>query len=114
MTKKPHSNLLDNPNLHHLYFIYDYELREVYKFGISDKPINTQNSSSRIDRQVKLFDKVAGSKRFSGRILIRSIQGRLKARQLEDAIILKFERKHGRVPRGNEDHTFLSGRGDRN
>lgn len=108
MAKKKHSNQLDNPNLHHLYFIYDYEMQEIYKFGISDKPINAQESSSRIDRQVKLFDKVAGSKRFSGRILIRSIKGRLKARILEDAIILKFKKKHGRVPRGNEDHTFLS------
>lgn len=108
MSKTKHSNRLDNPNLHHLYFIYDFEMREIYKFGISDKPVNARNSSTRLEEQTKLYNKVAGLPRFSGKILIKSIQGRQKARILEDEVILKYEKKHGKFPRGNADHIFLS------
>ena len=107
MPKKLHSNSLDNPNVHHLYCIYDFEKREIYKFGISDKPIINDRSSVRLMEQITLYNKVTGSKRFSGRILIRSIKGRRFARQAEDNIILKFKHKYGRFPRGNEGHKFL-------
>ncbi|MEL6720658.1 MAG: hypothetical protein AAFP82_18280 [Bacteroidota bacterium] len=108
MAKDKHSNRLDNPNLHHLYFIYDFEEKEIYKFGISDKPVNTNNSSARLEEQIKLYNQVTGSPRFSGKILIKSIQGRRKARIKEDDLILKYEEKHGKRPRGNENHVFLS------
>jgi len=107
MANKPHSNLLSNPDLHHLYGIYDFEKRVFFKFGISDKPIQKNSSSSRIFPQVTLFNRVADSKRFSGRILIYSIQGRRNARKLEDAIILNFKEKYGKFPRGNTHHQFL-------
>lgn len=102
-----HSNNLNNPNLHHLYCIYDYETREIYKFGISDKPINGVHSSDRIDEQVTLFNKVVDWKRFKGRILIYDVKGRVPIRILEDKAILKFMAKHGYLPRGNDDHRFL-------
>lgn len=73
----------------------------------SDKPIINNRTSVRLMEQITLFNKVTGAKRFSGRILIRSIKGRRLARQAEDNIILKFKRKHGRFPRGNEGHKFL-------
>ena len=107
MAKKQHSNLLENPNIHHLYVIYDFENREIFKFGISDKPVNKDYSSTRLVGQIALFNRVAGWKRFAGRILIYPIQGRPKARQLEDEAILKFQQKHGRFPRGNPEHQFL-------
>lgn len=105
-----HSNNLNNPNLHHLYCIYDYEKREIYKFGISDKPINDFHSSDRIDEQVTLFNKVVDWERFKGRILIYDIKGRIPIRILEDETILKFLAKHGYLPRGNEGHRFLKDR----
>lgn len=107
MAQKRHSNLLENPNVHHLYVIYDLERREIFKFGISDTPVSEDRTSGRLDNQLALFNRVAGWKRFTGRILLYLIEGRLNARRLEDDAILKFQRKHGRYPRGNPDHQFL-------
>ncbi len=107
MAKRRHSNLLDNPNIHHLYLIYDSEQREIFKFGISDNAVNEDYSSTRIDYQLALFNRIAGWKRFIGRILAHPIKGRLNARQLEDEAILKFQKKYGRFPRGNPNHQFL-------
>ena len=107
MPKKQHSNLHKNPNVHHLYIIYDFQERIIYKFGISDKPVNNANISSRLTSQIKLYNRVAGSKRFAGRIISYPIVGRLQARQLEDEWILKFKAKRKRLPRGNENHQFL-------
>ncbi len=107
MAKKQHSNLHKNPNVHHLYLIYDFQEREIYKFGISDKPVNKDNTSSRLTKQVILYNRVAGSKRFDGRIITYPINGRINARQIEDELILKFKTKYNRFPRGNENHQFL-------
>jgi len=107
MAKKQHSNLLRNLNTHHLYVIYDFEKRECYKFGISDKPVTQAYSSSRLLGQLTLYNRVVGWKRFAGRILTYPIQGRLQARQLEDELIRRFQQKHGRFPRGNPKHQFL-------
>jgi len=107
MPKKKHSNLHENPNVHHLYIIYDFKERIIYKFGISDKPVSKDKSSSRLASQIKLYNRVAGSKRFKGRIISYPVNGRLKARELEDEWILKFIAKHGVCPRGNENHIFL-------
>ena len=106
MALKRHSNLLQNPNTHHLYGIYDFEKRVFYKFGISDKPV-INHTSSRLSGQIALFNRVAGKNRFAGRILIRQIEGRRKARELEDTAILKFKSKYGSYPRGNPNHQFL-------
>ena len=106
MAKKKHSNLLQNQNTHHLYTIYDFEQREIYKFGISDTPVIIQNTSARLRDQIKLFNKVTGWQRFSGRLLKYPIQGRFLARKLEDNAILTFHIKHGRFPRRNRNHQF--------
>ena len=107
MAQKRHSNLLDNPNVHHLYAIYDIRERELFKFGISDSDITADFSSNRLNNQLSLFTRVAGRKRFIGRILIYPIAGRLKARRLEDHAVRRFYKKHGRLPRGNPAHQFL-------
>jgi URI fold toxin 2 len=41
-----HGNSLKNPNLHHLYEIYDKEKNDVFKYGISDDPIEKDGLSS--------------------------------------------------------------------
>jgi len=107
MAKKKHSNLHNNQNIHHLYIIYDYKDRAIFKFGISDKPVNTSKSSSRLDSQITLFNRVNGTERFRGRIISYPIYGRLKARELEDERIREFIDKYQRFPRGNENHVFL-------
>ncbi|MEM1123583.1 MAG: hypothetical protein AAGJ18_24300 [Bacteroidota bacterium] len=107
MPLKKHSNLHSNSNLHHLYVVYDLQEREIYKFGISDNPITQANCSKRLQQQLTLFNKVVGWKRFEGRILLFAIEGRRKARVLEDEWIMKFFTKRNRFPRGNEKHQFL-------
>lgn len=106
MAKKKHGNRLINPKEHHLYGIYDFKEREFYKFGISDEEVKN-GTSTRITEQVNLFNRVAAWVRFARRILRFPISKRRKARKQEDETILTFQKKHGRLPRGNPKHRFL-------
>lgn len=96
-----HGNSLENDKVHHLYEIYDNELDDTFKYGISDKPIGKDGLSSRVREQVNMFNLVVGWIRFFGRILIKGIQGRKKARDLEDKHIDDYVEKQGKRPRGN-------------
>ena len=96
-----HGNSLDNDKLHHLYEIRDQQEADVFKYGISDDPIDENGSSDRLRRQLTFMNLVAGFARFVGKILIRGIMGRKKARQLEDEYIDAYIDKHGKRPRGN-------------
>jgi URI fold toxin 2 len=58
-----HKNSFQNEDLHHLYEIIDRVDDDVFKYGISCKPIDEQGQSSRMREQVnpslaraKLFD----------------------------------------------------------
>lgn len=107
--KQPHGNDLDNPNDHVLYGVYDHEDRVLIKFGISEqKDVNNSKLPSRLLSQLITWNRVVGFIRFTGRVLIWMIPGRLKARRLEDDLVDKYTEKHGGQPRGNKNHPYLS------
>ena len=102
MAEKKHGNSLDNDADHHLYAIYDAENNdEVFKFGISHDAIDEDGLSDRVRKQLSVYNLVAGFIRFFAKILIRNIPGRRKARQMEDAHIDAYVKKHGKRPPGN-------------
>ncbi len=96
-----HGNSYENDKQHHLYAILDKEENDVFKYGISDNPIDERDSSARMRDQVNFLNRAVGWIRFIAVILIRNIQGRVKARELEDAHIADYQEEKGRRPRGN-------------
>jgi URI fold toxin 2 len=97
----PHGNSHQNNNQHHLYEIWDKEDEEVFKYGISDDPIDEDGLSARLRNQVTLFNLVANFFRFVGRILRTDIGGRETAEKVEEDFIEDYKQKHGERPRGN-------------
>jgi hypothetical protein len=98
-----HGNSKKNTRLHHLYVIDDAEENDIFKYGISDKPIDADNYSSRMREQVDYLNRAVGWFRFSAEILIRDIDGRAKALDIENTYINAYKKKYGRNPRGNLD-----------
>lgn len=96
-----HGNSNQNNNPHHLYEIWDKQEGEVFKYGISDKPIETDGLSGRVREQVYLLNLAVNWLRYLGRILIYDIPNRLKAKELEQQYIDDFESENGVWPRGN-------------
>ncbi|MEM6320593.1 MAG: hypothetical protein AAF960_23190 [Bacteroidota bacterium] len=96
-----HRNSLDNPNDHHLYQIEDLEEKNIFKYGISDDPIDKDNLSRRIKRQVNYLNLVVGYIRFVGKIILRNIPRRKKAKDIEDDFIDNYIEQNGVRPRGN-------------
>ncbi len=102
MKPHKHDNSKENTNLHHLYEIVDREIKDTYKYGISGEELLKDGTSRRANRQVNLFNKVAGWLRFFARILLRDIKGREKALEVENEHIEEFKKKNdGKPPRGN-------------
>jgi len=100
-----HGNSNDNDKEHHLYAIYDNEESDVFKYGISDNPIDEDGSSRRMRQQVGYLNRAVGWLRYFARILLRGIIGRSKARQAEESHIDAYRAEHGRNPRGNVNKT---------
>jgi URI fold toxin 2 len=98
---KPHANSHDNDAEHHLYEIFDVERDDVYKYGISGKPLNPDGSSPRANEQVTLFNRVVGMVRFFATILLTGIAGRKEAEKIEADYIEDYRKKNGRNPPGN-------------
>lgn len=97
-----HGNSNKNDNPHHLYEIWDKKEDDVYKYGISDKPIEDEDGlSSRVRDQVYLMNLPENWLRYMGRILKRDIPNRILAKQLESEHIEAYFNKHGKRPRGN-------------
>jgi URI fold toxin 2 len=99
----PHGNSKKNEKGHHLYAIYDKEENDVFKYGISYKPIGKDGYSSRMRRQVDFFNSAVGWLRYFAEILLRGIAGRTEARRIEDEHIDAYKKKHDRNPRGNKE-----------
>jgi len=73
----------------------------VFKFGITDDPIERDGLSKRIRTQLDFLNRAVGSQRFVGNILHKSILGRTRAKEIEDAFIDQYFDEHGKKPRGN-------------
>ena len=98
-----HGNAKKNPKDHHLYFIYDTEEEDIFKYGISDKPIKKDGYSKRMYEQTDFLNRAVGWFRYYAEVLINKIAGRAQAREIEDEYIEAYNKKHGRNPRGNID-----------
>lgn len=98
-----HGNSHKNKREHHLYAIHDVEEDDIFKYGISSKPIGEDGYSKRMREQVDFLNRAVGWFRFFGEVLVRGIQGRTKARQLEDKFIEAYREKLERNPRGNAE-----------
>lgn len=101
--KKIHGNSHENEEFHHLYALDDREKEDVFKYGISDDPIEEDGLSKRMRTQLDLFNLIAGYLRFVGRILRVNIPGRKKAEEIEDEYNEAYYEKHGRYPIGNRE-----------
>ncbi|MDX2133377.1 MAG: hypothetical protein SFV52_01240 [Saprospiraceae bacterium] len=100
--KLSHGNANDNDALHHLYEIWDKGEDRLFKYGVSDDPIDeTDGLSDRIRDQLYFLNLAMGWVRFVGKILIRNINGRVKAKMLEREYIDNFEKAYGQRPQGN-------------
>mgnify|MGYP003875475615 CR=1 FL=1 len=97
-----HGNSNNNDNSHHLYEIWDKKLDDVYKYGISDEPIEVEDGlSSRARNQVYQMNLPENWLRYIGRVLIKDIANRILAKVLEDECVNAYIEKHGKRPRGN-------------
>lgn len=97
----PHGNSHKNENLHHLYEIWDTQEEEVYKYGISDDPIEDDGLSARLCYYFSLFNLVANFFRFIGKIILTNIDGRKNAERIENEYINDHQVTYGHRPRGN-------------
>lgn len=86
---------------HHLYKIWDVEEQKVFKYGISDDPIDADGLSDRLRDQINLYNLVANFIRFIGEILLRNIPGRAEAERIENEYIERHIEEFGERPRGN-------------
>ncbi len=100
-----HGNSRQNTKEHHLYAIHDKEEADVFKYGISDKPIGADGYSQRMQEQVDFLNRAVGWARYFAEVLIRGIAGNAKARQVEDDFINAYRERYGRNPRGNVKKT---------
>lgn len=97
-----HGNSNTNNNPHHLYEIWDRKRDDVYKYGISDGPIEEEDGlSSRVRDQVYQMNLPENWLRYIGRILERGIANRVLARALENEHVEAYTAKHGKRPKGN-------------
>ncbi len=80
-----HGNSVENTKIHHLYAIYDVEENDIFKFGISDKPIKPNGYSRRMREQVDYLNRAVGWLRFSALILIKNIDRLCYTRRDEES-----------------------------
>jgi hypothetical protein len=96
-----HGNSLENENPHHLYEIRDTVENDVFKYGISDDPIERDGLSKRMRNQIDFLNRAVGLRRFVGNVLLKNIPGRARAKEMEDEYIDRYFDEHGRKPKGN-------------
>lgn len=97
----PHGNSYRNQKPHHVYVIFDKQSDDIYKYGISHDPIETDGLSARLRDQLDLYNRIAGWARFHAEIIHRDLAGRLKARQIETQLIRDYKERYGHRPLGN-------------
>ncbi|MFN0035095.1 MAG: hypothetical protein ACKVUS_08515 [Saprospiraceae bacterium] len=96
-----HRNSNRNDGPHHLCEIWGKGEDGLFKYGISDDPIEADNLSDRIRDQLYFLNLSAGWVRYIGRIIQKDIGGRVLAKQIGGDHIEAYIEKHGTRPRGN-------------
>ncbi len=103
MSEQVHANNNDSMLPNHLYQIDDQLHGDVFKYGITADPLPEDGSlPARPKYQITLYNKVARWLRFTGKIIMRNIKGRAKAKEIEQQLIDEYTKKHGRPPVGNQ------------
>ena len=97
----PHRNANDNDDLHHLYGIWDKKEDDLFKYGISDDPIEEDGLCDRVREQVYLLNLAVGWIRYVGWIIMTGLRGRKHAKDLENEHSNAYKEQHGQRPRGN-------------
>ena len=98
---EPHGNSYKNKKLHHVYVIFDKQDDSIYKYGISHDPIEADGLSARLRDQLDLYNRIAGWSRFYSEMMYKDLQGRVKAREIEQQLIRDYKKLHGHRPKGN-------------
>jgi hypothetical protein len=98
---QPHGNSYKNQKPHHVYVVYDKQDDDIFKYGISHDPIESDGLSARLRDQLDLYNRIAGWGRFHAEILFTDIDGRIKAREIEQNLIRTYAQQFGRRPKGN-------------
>jgi hypothetical protein len=97
----PNRNSNDNNGEHHLYGIWDKKEDDLFKYGISDDPIEKDGLSDRVREQVYLLNLAVGWIRYVGWIILKGLRGRKAAKDAENEHINEYQKQHGKRPRGN-------------
>jgi hypothetical protein len=98
-----HGNSNKNNKPHHLYAIFDKEEDDLFKYGISHDSIDADGLSDRVRNQINFLNLAVGWVRFFGKILVANINGREKAKVIENQFIESYCEKKGQNPRGNPE-----------
>jgi len=69
--------------------------------GICGDPLLDDGSSPRANRQLRLFNRIAGWARFFAVILLTGIPGRKRAEEIEDEFLQAYQKKNAQKPPGN-------------
>jgi hypothetical protein len=104
----PHRNSHANMDVHHLYEIVDKETEDTFKYGISADSIDKDGLSNRVRGQVKKLNRLYEWERYFGRVLIKDIQGKSAACEIETKHIKDYELKNGRKPKDNLKYSCRS------
>jgi URI fold toxin 2 len=97
-----HGNAKNNQNPHHLYDIFKIEDKDIWKFGISDDPIEEDGLSARVRDQVEEWNMAAEYRKFDAEILLTDIPDRVTALNMELRYINAYYEQHGRNPIANK------------
>ncbi len=96
-----HGNSHKNQNPHHLYGIFERETEDVFKYGITDDPLDEDGLPHRARIQLRLANLAAGFLKFFAKVLLSGIPGRKEAERIEREHIEAYKQEHGSRPPGN-------------
>lgn len=96
-----HGNSHTNTNAHHLYCIYENDTGAILKFGITDDPLDEKGLPYRVKVQLRWANIAAGYMKFSAKILITEIPGRIEAERIEREHLEIYKQENGSLPPGN-------------
>ncbi len=100
--KKLHGNALGSQRPQHLYRIDDMGDIDIYKYGISGKPLNKNGTSRRANSQANKLNRREGYTRYIPFVMLRNIPGRAAALAIEYALVCAYNKANGRNPEGNK------------
>ncbi|RFU62578.1 hypothetical protein [Bacillus sp. V59.32b] len=96
-----HGNSKKSKKIHHGYEIYENGRgkKRIVKVGISGGKLNKNGSSPRANGQVNKWNKQAGYKKYSARVVKRNIRGRERALNWERGRSIAVRKAGGKMYR---------------